>query len=84
VLRFFLGELSETTLLTKAEESGADQTRRDRLCEARFYAGMAAHVQHRDAHGVALLRVAADKCHPGFIESIAARWVLRAKPVREN
>lgn len=72
IAEFLLGDLSETELLLTAR-TGDAKTRRERTCEATFYAGIARAANDDAAGALPLLRECAENAVPGFVEPPMAR-----------
>ncbi len=72
IAEFLLGDLTESELLLTAR-TGDAKTRRERTCEAAFYAGIA-RAANDDADGaLPLFRECSENAVPGFVEPPMAR-----------
>ncbi len=67
VARLFLGQATPDQVLAAAASTDA-QTGKDQRCEAAFYLGAHALLQHRTTDAVSLLQQARDTCPKTFIE----------------
>jgi lipoprotein NlpI len=78
VIRQFLGELSAAqTIAAASDEDPKKQV--GQTCEANFYSGEFALIKKNKPEALRLLKLAADECPLGFIESTAAVAELIAK-----
>lgn len=73
IIRLYLGQDTPEAVLTAAD-SGDAGTRKNQLCEARFYVGELALQQGRKADGVRLFRLAAADC-PKTSMSTRGPWL---------
>ena len=71
LIRRFLGELNTAQTLAAAND-GDPKTKLGESCEANFYSGEFEMSQKNRAQALGLLRLAANNCPRGFIESTAA------------
>jgi lipoprotein NlpI len=71
ITRRFLGELNTAQTLAAAND-GDSQTKLGQSCEANFYSGEFELLQKNRQQAASLLRLAANNCPRGFIESAAA------------
>lgn len=79
IAEFLKGDLAEAELLLTAR-TGDEKTRRERTCEAAFYAGIARAAAGDDAGAAPLLRECADHAVKGFVEPPMARAELARLP----
>jgi lipoprotein NlpI len=78
IVRQFLGELTAAQTVSAAADSDP-KTQRGQTCEANFYSGELALLKKQKPEALRLLKLAADDCPRGFIESTAAIADLIAK-----
>ena len=78
IVRQFLGELTPAQTVSAAADSDP-KTQRGQTCEANFYSGELALLKKEKPEALRLLKLAANDCPRGFIESTAAIAELIAK-----
>jgi tetratricopeptide (TPR) repeat protein len=78
IVRQFLGELNVAQTVSAAADNDP-KTKQGQTCEANFYSGELALLKKEKPESQRLLRLAADGCPRGFIESTAAIAELIAK-----
>jgi len=78
IVRQFLGELNVAQTVSAAADSDP-KTQRGQTCEANFYSGELALLKKQKPEALRLLKLAANDCPRGFIESTAAIAELISK-----
>jgi len=77
VVRMLMGELTLEATVAAADRSDAT-VRKERTCEANFYAAEFLRLQHHDGEALRLYRLALDDCPRDFIEYTATVMALRS------